>query len=43
MLPEQRIEDEPCPVTDQILGELYCAGARGRRTTRPLASSHRIP
>ena len=31
MLPEQRVllEDEPCPVTDQMLGELYRASAHG--------------
>jgi hypothetical protein len=29
MLPERRVEDEPCPVTDQMLGELYRAGAHG--------------
>jgi hypothetical protein len=27
MLPELRVEDAPCPVTDQMLGELYRAGA----------------
>jgi hypothetical protein len=31
MLPEHRVllEDEPCPVTDQMLGELYRASAHG--------------
>jgi hypothetical protein len=29
MLPEQRIEEEPCPVTDQMLGEIYRASAHG--------------
>ena len=29
MLPEQRVEDEPCPVTDQMLGELYRASSHG--------------
>jgi hypothetical protein len=31
MLPEHRalLEDEPCPVTDQMLGELYRASAHG--------------
>jgi hypothetical protein len=29
MLPEQRVEDELCPVTDQMLGELYRASAHG--------------
>lgn len=29
MLPEQRVEDEPCPVTDQMLGEIYRAGEHG--------------
>ena len=29
MLPEQRVQDEPCPVTDQMLGEMYRAGAHG--------------
>jgi hypothetical protein len=29
MLPEQRAEDEPCPVTDQMLGEMYRASAHG--------------
>ena len=29
MLPEQRAEDEPCPVTDQMLGEMYRADAHG--------------
>jgi hypothetical protein len=29
MLPEQRVEDEPCPVTDQNLGETYRASAHG--------------
>ena len=29
MLPEYRVEDEPCPVTDQMLGEMYRAGAHG--------------
>jgi hypothetical protein len=29
MLPEQRVEDEPCPVTDQMLGEIYRASAHG--------------
>jgi len=31
MLPEHRVllEDEPCPVTDQMLGELYRASTHG--------------
>ena len=29
MLPEHRVEDEPCPVTDQMLGEIYRASAHG--------------
>jgi hypothetical protein len=29
MLPEQRVEDDPCPVTDQMLGEIYRASAHG--------------
>ena len=29
MLPEQRVEDEPCPVTDQMLGEIYRASEHG--------------
>jgi hypothetical protein len=31
MLPEHRalLEDEPCPVPDEILGELYRANAHG--------------
>jgi hypothetical protein len=31
MLPEQRLllEDEPCPVADQMLGEMYRASAHG--------------
>jgi hypothetical protein len=29
MLSEQRVEDEPCPVTDQMLGEIYRASAHG--------------
>jgi hypothetical protein len=29
MLPEQRVEDEPCPVTDLMLGEIYRASAHG--------------
>ncbi len=31
MLPEHRVrlEDEPCPVSDQMLGELYRASAHG--------------
>src|SRR5664279_3256702 len=31
MLPEHRalLEDEPCPVTDEMLGELYRANAHG--------------
>jgi hypothetical protein len=31
MLPEHRVllEDEPCPVTDQTLGEMYRASAHG--------------
>ena len=31
MLPEHQVllEDEPCPVTDQMLGELYRASAHG--------------
>ena len=31
MLPEHHIvhEDEPCPVTDQTLGEMYRASAHG--------------
>ena len=29
MLPEHRVLDEPCPVTDQMLGEMYRAGAHG--------------
>ena len=29
MMPEQRVEDEPCPVTDQMLGEIYRASAHG--------------
>src|ERR1700730_4146747 len=29
MLPEHRIEDEPCPVTDQMLGEIYRASEHG--------------
>ena len=31
MLPEHRalLEDEPCPVTDQMLGEMYRASAHG--------------
>jgi hypothetical protein len=29
MLPQHRADDEPCPVTDQMLGEIYRAGAHG--------------
>ena len=29
MLPEHHVEDEPCPVTDQMLGEIYRASAHG--------------
>src|SRR5271168_2296443 len=31
MLPERRalLEDDPCPVTDQMLGEMYRASAHG--------------
>jgi hypothetical protein len=31
MLPEHRVllEDEPCPVADQVLGEMYRASAHG--------------
>ena len=29
MLPQHRVDDEPCPVTDQMLGEIYRAGAHG--------------
>jgi hypothetical protein len=29
MLPQQRVEDEPCPVTDQMLGEIYRSSAHG--------------
>jgi hypothetical protein len=29
MLPQLQVEDEPCPVTDQMLGEMYRAGAHG--------------
>ena len=31
MLPEHRafLEDEPCPVTDQMLGDMYRASAHG--------------
>ena len=29
MLPEHRVLDDPCPVTDQMLGEMYRAGAHG--------------
>src|SRR5580704_13211557 len=29
MLSEQRVEDDPCPVTDQMLGEIYRASAHG--------------
>ena len=29
MLPEQRGEDVPCPVTDQMLGEIYRASEHG--------------
>ena len=29
MLPELRVEDEPCPVTDQLLGEIYRSDANG--------------
>ena len=29
MLPERRVEDESCPVTDQMLGEMYRASAHG--------------
>jgi hypothetical protein len=29
MLPEQHIEDKPCPVTDQMLGEIYRASEHG--------------
>ena len=29
MLPEHHVLDDPCPVTDQILGEMYRAGAHG--------------
>jgi hypothetical protein len=29
MLPQHRVEDEPCPVTDQMLGEIYRASAHG--------------
>jgi hypothetical protein len=29
MLPQHRVEDEPCPVTDQLLGEMYRADAHG--------------
>jgi hypothetical protein len=31
MLPEHRatLEDEPCPVSDQVLGEMYRASAHG--------------
>lgn len=27
MLPQHRVEDDPCPVTDQMLGEIYRADA----------------
>jgi hypothetical protein len=29
MLPQHRVEEEPCPVTDQLLGEMYRANAHG--------------
>ena len=29
MLPEHRVLDDPCPVTDQMLGEMYRASAHG--------------
>ena len=29
MLPQHLVDDEPCPVTDQMLGEIYRSGARG--------------
>ena len=29
MLPQHRVEDECCPVTDQMLGEIYRADAHG--------------
>jgi hypothetical protein len=29
MLSHHRVEDETCPVTDQMLGEMYRAGAHG--------------
>jgi hypothetical protein len=29
MLPEHRVLDDPCPVTDQMPGEMYRAGAHG--------------
>jgi hypothetical protein len=29
MLAQHRVEDEPCPVTDQLLGDMYRAGAHG--------------
>jgi hypothetical protein len=29
MLPQHRADDELCPVTDQMLGEIYRAGAHG--------------
>jgi hypothetical protein len=29
MLPQHRVEDEPCPVTDQMLGAMYRADAQG--------------
>jgi hypothetical protein len=29
MLPEHRVLDDPCPVTDQMLGDMYRAGAHG--------------
>jgi hypothetical protein len=29
MLPQHRVEDEPCPVTDQMLGQMYRADPHG--------------
>ncbi len=45
MLPEHRalLEDEPCPVPDEILGEMYRASAHGLNeliaTVSPTAQS----
>ena len=45
MLPEHRalLEDEPCPVSDEILGEMYRASAHGLNeliaTVSPTAES----